>query len=43
MVYAKKLSKCCGRQPLKVWSAKAFHINSNFVKAVFHKIYLVHC
>ena len=33
-------SKICGRQPLKkfevIWSAQADHINSDFLKAVFH-------
>ena len=32
-------SKICGRQPLR--SASADHINPNFLKAVFHKLYLV--
>ena len=25
-----------------IWSAEADHITSNFLKAVFHKFYLVH-
>ena len=38
-------SKICGRQPLKNlkrWSTQADHSPSNFLKAVFHKFYLVH-
>ena len=38
--------KICGRQPLKTLKEygllKADHIPSNFLKAVFHKFYLVH-
>ena len=39
-------SKICGRQPFKkfevLWSASADHITSDFLKAVFHKFYLVY-
>ena len=39
-------NKFCGRQPLKNLKGhglpKADHIPSNFLKAVFHKFYLVH-
>ena len=46
-VFKSWLSKFCGGQPFKkfegIWSAEAYHhIPSNFLKAVFHKIYLVH-
>ena len=39
-------SKTCGRQPLKNLKAygllEADHTPSNFLKAVFHKSYLIH-
>ena len=39
-------SKICRRQPLKnlegLWSAKSDHTSSNFLKAILHKLCLVH-
>ena len=35
-------SKICGRQPLKKLKLYGLFITSNFLKAVFHKFYLVH-
>ena len=41
-VLKSRLSKFCGRQPLKKVKGYGLLIRWNFLKAVFHKLYLVH-
>ena len=43
-VFKNEPSKTCGRQPLKNLKGYGLldHIPSNFLKAAFHKFYLVH-